>query len=145
MLLDTFYFIGILVTLTLFLNILTFKRHIRISEWLFSFKKVTGNNPNISDYREGDYIFLLKRNIYSIFESVWVLIGLLSDNWLMFVFIIIYTKLFEIALKEIRFTIIGKVMFFKLMLIKFIIYSFIVLNNFYFHINLYEEMLNIFN
>lgn len=145
MLLNIFYFIGILVSLTLFFHLINFKRFEKISEWLMSFKKVTGKSPDKQDYRRDDYSFLLKRNIYAIFESTWSLLGLLSNDWFIFLGILIYTKLFGIALKEIRFTIIGKVMFFKLILGKFIIYSFIVLNHFHFHINLWEEILKIFN
>lgn len=145
MLSSIFYFIGILVSLTLFFHLINFKRFEKISEWLISFKKVTGENPTKLDYRGDDYSFLLKRNIYAIFESLWSLVGLLSNNWFVFLGVLIYTKLFAIAIKDIRFTTLGKIMFFKLILGKFLIYSFLVLNHFHLHINLWKEILKVFN
>lgn len=140
-----YYLIGVLTSITLFFHIINFKRFEKISEWLISFKKVTNKNPEKSDYREGDYELFLKRNIYVIFESIWSLLGILTSNWFIFVAIYIYTKLFGIAIKNIRFTLFGKIMFFKLIFGKFLIYSFLVLNHFNFKINIFEEILKIFN
>lgn len=142
---DIYYLLGVLTSITLFYHLVNFKRFEKISEWIVSFKKVTGKSPEVKDYREGDYNFLLKRNIYAIFESIWSILGILSSNWFVFIGIFIYTKLFGMAIKDIRFTLFGKLMFLKLILGKFVIYAFLVLNHFHFKVNLWQELLKVFN
>lgn len=146
MLLHIYYLIGILVVLTLSYQIFNFKKFEKLNQWLISFKKVTGENALKSDFRHiDDYNMILTRNIYAIFEMMWVLLGIITNNWFVFIWLIIYSKFFGMAVKNIRYTYLGKAMFFKLLLGKFIIYSFLILNHFHFNIDIWQELLNIFN
>lgn len=146
MLLHIYYTIGILVVLTLSYQIFNFKKFERLNQWLISFRKITEKEPKKSDFRSlNDYNMIITRNIYAIFEMIWVLLGITTNNWFVFIWIILYSKIFGMSIKEIRYTYLGKIMFFKLLVGKFIIYSFLVLNHFHFKIDIWQQLLNIFN
>ena len=135
-----FYFIGLFILIMSFSNMFNFLKYISIKNWSDTFKKVTGKDPKKSEFRcIEDY------NIFSIYvtftfvEFIWILIGLTSSSWYVFLSILI-TELFYrfyISVTSLTFfvnKIIGQIFY----CLKFIIILLLILNHFHFHINWIE-------
>lgn len=140
MILDLYYIIGLLIIISLYFQILNFKLIESINEWIFTFKKVSGKEPTKSDFRKKeDYNIYVKKNIYLIFESVWMVLGLVTNNWFIYVFMIFYSNLVNRFIKN-RFSNLSKFLLFKILIIKLLVYSFLILNNFHLELDIWLEL-----
>lgn len=141
-----YYLIGILILVITFRNIVLFNKHEKLSEWYTKFKKVTGHYPKLQDYEEkNDYELLLKKDILRFFEFLWILLGILTNNWIIFLFLIICNLIINILYKKLNYNILSKILILKYLLVKLVIYLFLIINHFHIHFNLNDYLLNIFN
>lgn len=126
------YFIfGLLLFLFSLNNTSSINKFYRIENWVLKFKKVTGNLPKKTDFKNNDYNIYTSVGIYYIIEFSWLCIGLISSNWVLF---LIFTLLSILMRKIISYSpIFMKIFFgfiFNLFISSFIFYS--VINHFHF-------------
>lgn len=85
-----FYFIGLFLFFFSFSKSLSYTKFIDTKNWINKFKKVTGKDPLKTDFRtEKEHKNFVSFGCLSIFEMIWFIIGLLSNNWIIFGFIIL--------------------------------------------------------
>lgn len=131
-----YYAIGSFIIISILTILLKFKKIYSISEWVEKFKKVTRNNPEKKDFRDKDeYELYTGVIILSSIEFIWSLLGLLTNSWYIFLFLIILMTLSKSLLSLIKYTIIDKIISFSLILFKFLIYLYLIINHFHLHID----------
>ena len=80
-----FYFFGLLVFILSLNRIFQYFKLIEIKEWLVAFKKVTQRDPVKTDFRSvKDYNLFVSFGCLSMFETLWIILGFMSSNWLIF-------------------------------------------------------------
>lgn len=126
-----YYIFGIIVLLSNISYILKFNRIFSILEWYTVFKEVTGKKPRINEFRKKeDYTLFINRNILSMFEISWILIGLFTSGWIFFLFIIAYITIVNLIFYKIKFSLISKISSFIFAIIRISIYSYLIINHF---------------
>ena len=93
MLSNIFYFIGLFVLLSNLLLITRFLDYLFLKEFSTKFEKVTGKRPEKKDLTQSNYDFLNFLIVNTFFTVVWFFIGLLSNNWLIFLLYFIYNPI----------------------------------------------------
>ena len=82
-------------------NIIMLIKHKRIfiiSEWTFRYRKYRKCNPKIDSFKKkGDYYLLFLWSIAKISSTLWILFGLLTDNWPVFLFICAFNVISNIV------------------------------------------------
>lgn len=85
MLSQIFYFFGLIIFILSVSRIFQYFKLIEIKEWLLAFKKVTQKEPVKTDFRSiKDYNLFVSFGCLSIFETIWIILGFMSSNWLIF-------------------------------------------------------------
>ena len=136
MLAHIFYSIGVLFIIRAISSIHRFQQYYSIKEWKSIYSVVIGRNPKDSEFRSKE-----ESDLYNTFSSVlllefiWAMGGLLTGSWYIFIFMFIYTLVMNLIKKPIEFTFLGKAIFFKLFLIKLIIYLYLIINHFHLHLD----------
>jgi hypothetical protein len=146
MLLNLYYILGIVVVMSLYTIIFKFNRHEKVIEWYHKFKIITKRNALKSDFRSvDDYNLFISKNIYQIFEAMWYMLGLLTGNWFIFLSVLLYSNItLSVLSDKIRFTIPGKILLFKVFLIKIIIYSALIINHFHYKVDIADLIIKSF-
>jgi len=130
-----FYSFGFFIFLNSFVNLLRFNKIYFVNEWFVKFKKVTGKKPSFIDFRSKEDLSIYKnRNLFITFEFIWLCIGVFTNNWIIFLSILLFGFIVNFALKNIRFTTFDKIVSFVYLLVKCMIYLFLFVNKF--HLNL---------
>ena len=134
-----YYIIGIIVALSSISTILKFGKLYSIKEWKEKYEKVIGRKPLRKEFRsKKEYSLLEASNILSLFEFIWILVGLFTPIWYVFISIIIISYLFDFILKPIKFTILHKLSTFSFLLVRLSLYLYLIVNHFYLHQNVYN-------
>jgi hypothetical protein len=146
MILNLYYILGIVVVMSLYTIIFKFNRHEKIIEWYHKFKIITKKTPLKSDFRSvDDYNLFTSKNIYQILETIWSMLGILTSNWFIFLSVLLYNNItFSVLTDKIRFTIPGKILLFKVFLIKIIIYSALIINHFHYKVDIADLIIKSF-
>lgn len=132
MLSDIYYFIGIFILLSVLSNLLKFNRIFRIIEWYGKFEKVTGKKAKKADFREeSEWISFYSRNMLLIFEGFWIIFGLITNNWFIFISLLVYGKIIGLMFLKIKYTIIGKYTYLHFYIVKALLYGFMIVNHFH--------------
>jgi len=144
---DIFYGVGFLVILLNILCLFRNKRIIEVNDWLSKYKKIIGRNPNKDDFRnKEDLETLLLWSFTVVITLFWMILGLLSKNWSIFLIIFglnilanYLSKLFS------RYIII--ISFLKLIksIVMISLISFLVINHFHLKIDIINYLKSIFN
>jgi hypothetical protein len=141
-----FYGAGLLVAITNFVILINFKEIFALTEWFYKFKKVAGRNPLESDFRnQGDKEVILMWSNIVIFTLLWMIFGLLTSDWIIFIAIFI-TNIFFNFLKR-KLDNLDKIKYFLSFLKTFIgtaTVSFLVINHFHLHIDLTRYLISLF-
>jgi|ERR1035437_5419518 hypothetical protein len=138
-----FYAFGLIVLLLDFLHLLGFNKIYKVSEWISAFKKINKKNPKKRDYRsEEDYSFATFQTLFIALEFFWLVFGLLSSSWKVFIFIFII----GLVIKGIQFTInklsgsefniVDKFLSYPYLIFKCALIVVLIINHFHLHINL---------
>jgi hypothetical protein len=126
-----YYIFGIIVLLSSLSYILKFNKIFSVLEWYTVFTEVTGSKPKFNDFRKKeDYTLFTNRNILSMFEISWILIGLFTSSWIFFLFIISYIIIVNLVFYKIKFSLISKISSFTFAIIRISIYSYLIINHF---------------
>ena len=138
---NIFYLFGLLVFVFSFSRLINYNKIIQIQDWVLAFKKVAQKDPTKKDFRsQDDYSLFLGYGTISVIESIWIIIGLLSGNWQIFLILlltgIILKSVLEYSPKTPK--TLKKVVGFTFSFIKTITTLILVLNHFHFHLNLFE-------
>ena len=132
-----FYSFGILILLSCVMAVIQFNRINFVKEWYIKFIEVTGKSPKVSDFRsKKDLNLHTNRNILGGLELLWVLIGLSTSNWVIFLFIFITSIMLKVIFGKIRYTLIGKIITLNFLIFRILIYSFLIINHFYLQLDL---------
>ena len=128
---NIYYIIGIIMLIRLIYGIINFKKIHSLREWLIKFKEISGKVPTKDDFRSKEEISLYESNsIMILFEFIWILCGLLSGNKLIFLGLIVYFALLKIITKRIGFTMLDRVAIFVNIILRFSVYSWMIINHF---------------
>jgi hypothetical protein len=126
-----YYIFGIIVILSNISYILKFNKIFSVLEWYTVFTEVTGSKPKFNDFRKKeDYTLFTNRNILSMFEISWILVGLFTSSWMFFLFIIAYIIIVNLVFYKIKFSLISKISSFTFVIIRISIYSYLIINHF---------------
>jgi uncharacterized membrane protein len=119
----------------------------KIREWWDGFNKVTKKIPQKSDYRKyQDFIFINFWSVVTIVNYVFLIVGLLTQNWLIFLSTIVISFIFGKVTKKIqKWGIIHKSIDFISIISISTIYLIVSLNHFHFGLNLSELIIGLFN
>lgn len=135
---DLFYFIGLFVFLISLTYLTNFSKISELRKWSNAFKKVTKSNPLKKDFKsDEDYNLYIGIGCLSIIEGLWVLIGLLTQNWLLFLILIILNALSIYTFKSDLTKIFG----FIFSISKSFIILLLVINHFHLNFNLTDLIL----
>lgn len=146
MLENLFYIVGLVVILSVLNIISKFKSIYSVREWEQKYKKVVGKIPVRSDYRsKSEYNLSRKMGILYLFEITWIIIGILTHNWYLFLGLIIFSFIFGMILKPFRYTLVFKILSVLFLIIRLLLYTYLVINHFHLHIDTYEVILQHFN
>jgi hypothetical protein len=141
MLSNIFYFIGLFVLLSNLLLITRFLDYLFLKEFYNKFQKVTGKKPEKKDLTQSNYDFLNFLIVNTFFTVVWFFIGLLSNNWLIFLLYFIYNPIIEVVYRSnIKF--ISNAVEFIRVLLDVSIVGLLVINHFHLHLNLTSLILH---
>lgn len=129
-----YYGIGLIFVMISLSMITKFKKINLVKEWFVKFRNITGKDPESKDFRSEE-----EKNLYvgittlSTFEFIWLFFGLLTSNWYVFLVILSYGVIVNQIVKPMRFTIAGKIVSLHFLLLKFLVYLFLVINHFHLH------------
>jgi hypothetical protein len=137
MLLNLYYFIGLIISIYFFYELVVFEKVFSVIDWYNKFEKITGNKPNKDEFRsESSYDIFITKNLMVIVEGIWILIGFITSNWFIFLFIVLYDNLFSSMFNKKRK--LKKYIHLKIHIIKLSLYILMVMNNFHINLDLYE-------
>lgn len=143
MLLNIFYFIGLFIIIINLIKLKKYSNFVDVKEWVLKFNKVTKSNAEKSDFKsEDDYYLLIGLSALSIFEFIWILFGVISDNWIIFTIMLlinlILNQIFQIGVTKFQ-----KVIGTMFIVFKLIITIIMVLNHFHFGEDIQKILFNI--
>jgi hypothetical protein len=128
---NIYYIIGIIMLIRLIYSIINFKKIHSLREWMIKFKEISGKVPTKNDFRSKEEISLYESNsIMILFEFIWIICGLFSGNKLIFMGLLLYFIFLRLISKKARFTVLDKIFFFLNMLLRFSVYSWMIVNHF---------------
>lgn len=129
-----YYAIGLFVLVSLITYITRFKKIIFLREWVEKFKNVTGRDPKREDYRSEEELNLfIGISILGTVEFIWLFCGLLTSSWYVFLSIFVYAMILNLLIKPIKFTLFGKIIIFHFIILKFLLYLYLIINHFHLH------------
>jgi len=126
-----YYSTGFFVVLSLLSSLIRFKKLYSIREWVEKYDKVTGKKPLKSEFRtKKEYSLFESNNFLLLFETIWVIIGLFTCNWYIFLSLMISSFLLNILIKPMRWTSFYKIFLFSFLLSKMFLYLYLILNSY---------------
>lgn len=140
MLSNIFYFLGMIIFLFNFLILSKVGDYIYIKSFYTKFKKVTGKNPEKKDFSGPNYEFFNFLVLNSFITTSWFFIGLLSQNWLVFLSFFIYNPTFEYVSKS-KIKLISKSSDFLRVFLNVVVVAILVINHFHLQLNLTQFIL----
>ena len=139
-----FYFFGLLVFILSLNRIFQYFKLIEIKEWLVAFKKVTQRDPVKTDFRSvKDYNLFVSFGCLSMFETLWIILGFMSSNWLIFLVLFLSGFILKQILYFTSFNI-QKVVGLIFTTTKYLVILILVINHFHFHQDLVTLIFNWF-
>jgi hypothetical protein len=144
---DIFYGVGFLVILLNILCLFRHKRIIEVNDWLSKYKKIIGRNPNKDDFRtKEDLETLLLWSFTVVITLFWMILGLLSKNWAIFL-IIFGLNILANYLSKLSSSYIIIISFLKLIksIVMISLISFLVINHFHLKIDIINYLKSVFN
>jgi hypothetical protein len=139
MLMNLYYFIGVFILLSVISQLLKFNKLFSIIEWYDKFEKITGNKAKKEDFRnESEWTIFISRNILLIIEGFWIIFGFITNNWFIFVLLVVYGKILSFLFDNIKYTLIGKYIYLKYHILKAFLYGLMIINNFHIGLDLWK-------
>jgi hypothetical protein len=131
-LLHIFWFFGLINFISLFGYIFNFKKINYSFEWHHRYNEIIGRKPKKHEFRnQKDYDIFINRGILGFFELIWILFGLLTNNWIIFLVILIISLVINFGLDKWRFSFLDKSIRFLFTVFKCLTYITLIIQ--YFH------------
>lgn len=103
MLLNFFYFSGLVILVFSFSNLINFFKFNKIRFWAKTFKKVVKKDVDKSDFKSHeDYNVFVLYSLFSFLEVVWILFGVASsalNHWIVFLALLLFNIIVRILYK----------------------------------------------
>ena len=142
MLSQIFYFFGLIIFILSVSRIFQYFKLIEIKEWLLAFKKVTQKEPVKTDFRNtNDYNLFVSFGCLSVIETLWIILGFMSSNWLIFLALFLSGFILKQILDFTSFTI-QKIVGIIFTSIKSLVVLILVINHFHLHQDLISWIIN---
>lgn len=142
---NLFYFIGFFILLFTGVKFYYLSKIVDISDWIKKFKKVTSKSPIPSDFRnKKEWAIASIFGIVAIFEALWTYIGLLTDNYLFFILMLVLGLMANLISKYSN-ILIQKIVIYILHTVRFLLIGLMVFNHFHFKLNLTEYLFSLFS
>jgi hypothetical protein len=132
-----FYFFGLFVILSITTRIGTYKKFVRITEFIKAFKKVTGKKPNQKDHKPPtDFDYLTSTLSLLMIEFLWYFVGILSGNWIIFLSMLVLNFVSNKILNVLHTTlrVVGGIF---LNVVNLLIILFLIVNHFHLHLDIF--------
>ena len=136
-----FYGFGLIIILSCIMAIIQSKKIFFVKEWFVKFKEITGEAPKSNDFRsKSDLTLHTNRNLLAGLELIWILVGLLTNNWMIFLIIFLTSIMLKMIFGKIQFSLVGKIITIGFIVTRILIYSIMIVNHFYLHLNLIDML-----
>ncbi len=136
---NLYYIFGLIPLILSLSNVFNYFKFFTIKNWALKFKKVTGKEPSNKDYRsDGDYHFFITYGVSSLIISFWLLLGVITNSWYIYILIIISNIIILRIGNKIKNDNLNMIMGFLLTTIKCLIIYALIMNHFHFHYNWLE-------
>jgi hypothetical protein len=134
-----YYTLGLIPLLMTLAIIIKLRDYNRVKEWYSKFEKVTGGKPKQEDFRSTDeYSIYTGVSGIMILDFIWIILGLLTQSWYIFLFILSFTIVLNIIKKAISLDIISRLTTAIIIITKFSVYLYLIINHFHLHYNTWE-------
>jgi hypothetical protein len=136
---NIFYIIGIFIFVLSFSNIFNFFKYLKIKNWAVGFKKVTGKEPDKKEFRSlEEYNIFTGFSIISIVEFFWLILGLATASWYVYLSIIILGVIIRHTCRITKITFLEYALGFPYNLAKVFMILFLIINHFHLHLDILE-------
>lgn len=137
MILNIYFIIGIVILVMSFSNMINFIKFSNIRNWALTFKRVTNKDVESKDFRtREDYNIFTIYSVFLFFEIIWLVFGIATSNWYMFLSLIILGLIVNFISKYSKFLLLSKIIGTIFSCLKFSLILFLILNHFHFHLDL---------
>jgi hypothetical protein len=138
-----YYVFGLLITILMLFILTRFKKLSNIMEWYYKYNLVTGKPPIEKEFRSNEEFQLHNAlSISLLLEFIWVIGGLLTNSWYVFLILFLSTILINFIKKPIEFTLIGRIISFIFILSKSVTYFYLIINHFHLHMDTWKLISN---
>jgi len=130
---NIFWFFGFIQFISLFVYIFRFRKINQSFEWNYKFKQIVGTNPIKQDFKNKEsYNLFTNRVVLSLIEIIWIIFGLITNKWIIFLSILIILLTINFGLDKWRFSIIDNLIRFTFTVIRCLIYISLSIQNFHY-------------
>ncbi len=130
---NIFWFFGFIQFISLFVYIFRFRKINQSFEWNYKFKQIVGTNPIKQDFKNKEsYNLFTNRVVLSLIEIIWIIFGLITNKWIIFLSILIILLTINFGLDKWRFSIIDNLVRFIFIVIRCLIYIVLSIQNFHY-------------
>lgn len=141
MILNIFYALGLVALFGAFINIYKLNKFYFLKEWIYKSKKVNGKSPKLNEFRsDQDYNNFVSYSVCNMVLLTWIFIGLLTSDWIAFLFLFLIRVFLNFFPK---WNYLHKLLLIKKSIIEFLVILFLIINNFFWKINISELFNNL--
>ena len=139
-----YYLIGILVCILILSLLSKHKKSLDIRKWYVKFKQVTGEKPTKEQFRSKEEFKIFEEsNSIMLIELIWIIGGLITSSWYIFLCILFLSFIQTKLLKPFRFTFLYNIASLSFLFSKFFVYLFMIINHFHLHQDIYLLIKNL--
>lgn len=139
-----FYALGLILVIALSSKLIRFNKIDNVFEWYSKYEIVTGTKPKDELFRTRDELSIFQSNtILNLFEFTWLILGLLSSNWVIFLTLIIYSLLTKWIITPFEFNIAGKIIKLQLIVVKLTVIFLLIINHFHLHLDITKALISL--
>jgi hypothetical protein len=130
---NIFWFFGFIQFISLFGYIFRFRKINQSFEWNYKFKQIVGLTPRKQDFKNNEsYNLFTNRVVLSLIEIIWIIFGLITNKWIIFLSILIILLTINFGLDKWRFSIIDNLIRFTFIVVRCLIYISLSIQNFHY-------------
>lgn len=100
---DIFYLLGVFIVIINVICLLNYKVSYSTIEWIIKYKEITGSNPSLIEHRGiKNYHILLFWSITTLLSISWIIFGLLTKIWFVFLGILLINFILNKLIYSVR-------------------------------------------
>jgi hypothetical protein len=144
---DIYYFFMLILIIFNILFIFNISRFYSISEWLYSYKKVTGNFPTKEKFKKDEFELMSFLNLVLIYNFFMILFGVISKSWKIYLIILSILLINTLVMKSLdlligRFSLIKKIIHIIFMIFLTTTLSILTINHYHLHLELFDILIH---